>query len=185
MAKSLKMLFLSCQHNEQAFDELFQRTSSTVFHISRHYFLTTWDEDDIFQEARLILYRMLQCFQYDDLSEREFERLFYGYYRQSLIHHYTNRLRYEQAQKRDFRMTIYTQELDTYPFEYSVEETALTRVNWHNYCRYDLDAEECELLEARYLGHSLKDCAKRFHHGIRYTSQSLHQLHQRWDDKVK
>lgn len=186
MQLSLKELFLSCQHSEQRFDELFSRTSRTVFHVSRRYFLTTWDEDDIFQEARLVLYHMLQHFEYgENISDLDFERLFYGYYRRSLVHHYANQLRYEQAIKRDFRITVYTNELDSYQFQCSVEETALMRANWKEYCRYCLNAEECEWLVARLEGLTLKDCARRFHHGTRYMSQSFNQLHQRWDDSIK
>lgn len=179
-ALSLKDLYISCLHDDRLFDELFVRTSATVFHISRHYKMSTWDDDDMIQEARLVLYHLILNFTANDIAtDQEFEKVFFGYYQKSLMHHFLNHIRYERAQKRDVTKQV---ELpyDEFFRDYSntkVDDAAIVKVTWDYHCRQTFNKEECLLLSDRLRGLSIRDCAKKYHHGTRQTSQTLKQMY--------
>ena len=179
-AQSLRDLYVSCLHDDRLFDELFVRTSATVFHISRHYKMSTWDDDDIRQEARLVLYQMIHNFKANDIAtDREFECLFYGYYQKSLMHHFLNHIRYERAQKRDVSKIVdlpYDEVFRDYT-NTKVEETVIEKVTWDYHCRYSLNKEECLLLSDRLQGLSIRDCARKYRHGTRQTTQTLKKIY--------
>lgn len=174
-------MYHRCLQDETYFCSLFQHTYQVVGRAKKKYPLRNLDNEDIDQEARLVLFRLLQKFHDDEQwSNHEFERLFYAYYHTSLGHHFMNCWRYETAGKRNvyFQLPLLDEEQWVYP-QAGVEEIALLRVEWKGRLS-KASAEDCHLLKARLAGKSIRHCARELHRGTQYTSHLLRNLRKKF-----